>query len=334
MKKVLLAIAAVATITSCSQNEEFENPVQKAEIGFNSVVRKATRAADTTGDNFLAFTVNSYVTEGEYSGVTALGDAYMDEISYTRTDNTAPWSASGENLKTYYWPSINSGKKVQFFAFPTASPTPYSLPATGYPSISFTVNNTIANQKDLIVAYAANVTSESEGVNNGTLTLDFKHVLTRINFAYIPDNDGLTYDITEISIADVQGGKGKYTFDASNGSWDLNEATASSYTYDVEKSTTLVSGKNYYSLAKENGSWMLFPQKVGKKVISIKYSTKQGEMEVYSGTKTVTLPDNAEWGLGQNVLYVLTLPAGGTQAQLDTKVSGWNAVTEDEKTAK
>ena len=26
MKKVLLAIAAVATITSCSQNEEFENP--------------------------------------------------------------------------------------------------------------------------------------------------------------------------------------------------------------------------------------------------------------------------------------------------------------------
>ena len=57
-------------------------------------------------------------------------------------------------------------------------------------------------------------------------------------------------------------------------------------------------------------------------------------MEVYSGTKTVTLPDNAEWGLGQNVLYVLTLPAGGTQAQLDTKVSGWNAVTEDEKTAK
>ena len=48
MKKVLLAIAAVATITSCSQNEEFENPNQQAKIGFTSVVKKATRATDTT----------------------------------------------------------------------------------------------------------------------------------------------------------------------------------------------------------------------------------------------------------------------------------------------
>ena len=36
MKKVLLAIAAVATITSCSQNEEFENPAQNAEINFST----------------------------------------------------------------------------------------------------------------------------------------------------------------------------------------------------------------------------------------------------------------------------------------------------------
>ena len=41
MKKVLLAIAAVATITSCSQNEEFENPSQQAEIkiGTTAVTR-------------------------------------------------------------------------------------------------------------------------------------------------------------------------------------------------------------------------------------------------------------------------------------------------------
>ncbi len=29
MKKILLAIAAVATITGCSQSEEFENPGQR-----------------------------------------------------------------------------------------------------------------------------------------------------------------------------------------------------------------------------------------------------------------------------------------------------------------
>ena len=44
MKKVLLAIAAVATITSCSQNEEFENVGQNAEISFGTIVRNSTRA--------------------------------------------------------------------------------------------------------------------------------------------------------------------------------------------------------------------------------------------------------------------------------------------------
>mgnify|MGYP000317262710 CR=1 FL=1 len=86
MKKVLLAIAAVATITSCSQNEEFENPNQQAKIGFTSVVKKATRATDTTTDNFLAFTVSSYVTSATYDGTTLLGNAYMNGVSYTKAN--------------------------------------------------------------------------------------------------------------------------------------------------------------------------------------------------------------------------------------------------------
>ena len=46
MKKILLAIAAVATITGCSQSEEFENPGQKAEINFSSMTDKSTSNCD------------------------------------------------------------------------------------------------------------------------------------------------------------------------------------------------------------------------------------------------------------------------------------------------
>ena len=62
MKKILLAVTAALAITGCSQSEEFDAPNQQTKIDFTSVVKKATRAADTTGDNFLGFTVNSYVT--------------------------------------------------------------------------------------------------------------------------------------------------------------------------------------------------------------------------------------------------------------------------------
>lgn len=41
MKKILLAVTAALAITSCSQNEEFEAPSQKAEINFNTAVTRA-----------------------------------------------------------------------------------------------------------------------------------------------------------------------------------------------------------------------------------------------------------------------------------------------------
>lgn len=334
MKKILLATVAALAITSCSQNEEFENPNQQSQIGFNSVIKRATRAADTTADKFLEFTVSSYVTDVAYDdGMSALGTAYMNGIPYTKTDKDAVWST--EDKGTYYWPSINSGKKVQFFAYPTTEPTSYTLPATGYPSISFAVDNASANQKDLVVAHAANVTLATEGITDGKLTLDFKHVLTRINFAYIPKDANLVYKVTDVSIADIKGGSGIYNFNAGNGEWNLTGATnAVSYTYDVKQSTTKVENKDYYSLANVDASWMLFPQKVNGKVISITYSTEQNGMEIYQGTKTVTLPENAEWTVGQNVLYVLTLPAGATQVSIDTSVSNWNDEAEQPETAK
>ena len=333
MKKILLAVTTALAITGCSQNEEFDAPNQQTKIDFTSVVKKATRAADTTGDNFLGFTVNSYVTAAAYDGTAALErDVYMNGISYTRDNAAAPWATTDKGI--YYWPSISSGKKVQFFAYPTTDPTSYSLPSTGYPTIAFTVDGTPASQKDLVVAHAANVTSESSGVANGTLTLDFKHVLTRINFAFIPEDPLLTYTVTAISIADVKGGAGKYSFNAGNGEWNLDTATSSSYNYTVKQSTDKVESKDYYSLADTNASWMLFPQKVNDKVISITYSTQQNKMEVFSGTKTVTLPSNAEWTVGQNVLYILTLPAGAAKVGIDTSVSSWNAVGESAGTAK
>lgn len=104
-----MAVTAALAIMSCSQNEEFEAPNQQTKIDFTSVVRKATRATDTNSNNFLGFTVSSYITDGDYNGTDALGAAYMDGISYTKDNAAAPWTTTDKG--TYYWPSISSGKK-------------------------------------------------------------------------------------------------------------------------------------------------------------------------------------------------------------------------------
>lgn len=83
MKKVLLAIAAVATITSCSQNEEFENPAQNAEINFSTIVSKSTRAVIIENKDFKKFTAYGY-SHGETNFTGVVTSTIMSSAEYTK----------------------------------------------------------------------------------------------------------------------------------------------------------------------------------------------------------------------------------------------------------
>lgn len=333
MKKILFAAVAALAITGCSQNEEIEKAAQTTEIGFNAIVKNTTRAAVTNIKNLGNFKVHSYITGTTFDGSTELGTAYMNGVLFETKDNTT-WTTS--DTKTYYWPS-DAKKSVQFFAYPSTLISDFSIPDTGtagYPSFNYTVDNEADEQGDLVVAYESNKTATSEGVNAGKLTLNFKHILSRINFAYIPGNTNLTYTVTAVKIADIKGGTAKYTFSASNGAWDVTSGTSKEYTYTVTQSSNVVENKSYYMLGGEDASLMLFPQDVAKKVITVTYTSQDGDgVQVFSGDKTVTLPDNSEWEVGKNILYILTLPAGGTEMTVTPKVSEWNTAEDKDQTA-
>lgn len=332
MKKILFAAVAALAITGCSQNEEIEKAAQTTEIGFNAIVKNTTRAAVTNIKNLGNFKVHSYITGTTFDGSTELGTAYMNGVLFETKDNTT-WTTF--DTKTYYWPS--DAKSVQFFAYPSTLISDFSIPDTGtagYPSFNYTVDNEADEQVDLVVAYESNKTATSEGVNAGKLTLNFKHILSRINFAYIPGNTNLTYTVTAVKIADIKGGTAKYTFSASNGAWDVTSGTSKEYTYTVTQSSNVVENKSYYMLGGEDASLMLFPQDVAKKVITVTYTSQDGDgVQVFSGDKTVILPDNSKWEVGKNILYILTLPAGGTEMTVTPKVSEWNAAEDKDPNA-
>lgn len=333
MKKILFAAVAALAITGCSQNEEIEKAAKTAEIGFNAIVKNTARAAVTNIKNLGNFKVHSYITGTTFGGSTELGTAYMNGVLFETEDNTT-WTTS--DTKTYYWPSETT-KSVQFFAYPSTLISDFSIPDTGtagYPSFNYTVDNEADEQGDLVVAYESNKTATSEGVNAGKLTLNFKHILSRINFAYIPGNTNLTYTVTAVKIADIKGGTAKYTFSASNGAWDVTSGTSKEYTYTVTQSSNVVENKSYYMLGGEDASLMLFPQDVAKKVITVTYTSKDDDgVQVFSGDKTVTLPDNSKWEVGKNILYILTLPAGGTEMTVTPKISEWNAAEDKDQDA-
>ena len=108
MKKILLAVTAALAITGCSQNEEFENAAQKAEINIGTIVKGTSRAAEMTNVNFGSFKVSSFIVANDFDfSTTLLGSPYMDGVEYTGKQGS--WITSGDNK--YYWPV---GKNVQF----------------------------------------------------------------------------------------------------------------------------------------------------------------------------------------------------------------------------
>lgn len=324
MKKILFAAVAALAITSCSQNEEIEAPSQKTKIDFTTAVGKSSRAADVDNTNFQAFTVNSYITTDAYTGG-ALGTAYMAAVPYT--GGQTKWTTT--DTKEYFWPSTN---KVHFFAYPTPSSTDanadisYEAPASGWPTLTFKVEETAADQKDLVVACAINKTKPAEG-EGGKITLTFKHILTRINFAAEID-DNYTYTINSITIKEAKGTSGKYTFDSdpTKGSWtELGNAPANGYVYSINKNAT--AENKIIDLSTTDGSLMLLPQTLNGVTIEVNYITKKDNNEFFNGTKTVTLTEKDKWEAGKNIRYKLILPVGAEKMAIDTDVSNWDPTT-------
>lgn len=95
-----MAIAAVATITSCSQNEEFENPSQQAEIKIGTTA--VTRATVMETNDFRTFRAFGYAfdSSSEY-GITTAGTKILDG-TFNSTDGKS-WSVDGNHK--FYWPA-------------------------------------------------------------------------------------------------------------------------------------------------------------------------------------------------------------------------------------
>lgn len=314
MKKILLAAVAALAIVGCSENEEIENIGQKAKIDVTTAVKGTTRAAVTNNDNFAAFTVSGYtvaVADITSSGVGATPYMYKDY-----TGKKGSWVTEGDDV---YWPL---GENIEFFAYPTDLKSKFQALGTGYPTLSYTISDVNA-QKDLVVAHS----SVSSVPADGKLVLTFKHILTRINFSYVPEDAAYTYTVSNITINEVEGGDATYTFAADDkGSWSAGSDKNVNYVYPVLKNPTLKDG--VYALDTQDGSLMLLPQSVASKTISVTYKTEKDGHTYFDDTKVVTLGTSASWGIGQNIRYTLTLPVGAEKITVDTNVEDINETPE------
>ena len=228
MKKIIFGAMAAAALLACSKEQVIEQNRANDEIGFSVVAENQTKAEDVYASNHKmeAFTVAATYTK---DGSTSTSWYFQnDNIAYqnsawVNTTATRYWSADG----THDFYAIVNGSMT--LGSPTDEPTV---------TVDFTPAETVAAQKDLLYAVA----TDQEKLD-GTVTLNFRHALSQIQFKAKNTNPKLHVKISGVQVGNTPG-VGTFTYPTTAGaagSWVVNTPTD----YTVEFTTPVgVAGNN------------------------------------------------------------------------------------------
>lgn len=188
-----MAVAAVAMLASCSNDETTGKAVKGNAIQFDGFVNKSVKGAanDLNNTTFNSFQVWGLMSKGEQTGHPFDGT--------TVTKSGSDWTYT----TPVYW---ENGYKYSFVAIAPAGFGTFKAPSTvgEYGSIDFENGE---GTTDLIYAidgtYATNAVSTTT-VCPGPIDFTFNHLLSRVKFAFKNGmDDGSTINVTGVTITNA-----------------------------------------------------------------------------------------------------------------------------------
>lgn len=205
MKKSLFAIFAVAAcFASCS--EVIDSPVVDNPITFDNYVGKDATTRASVIKDVRSVNVNAYLHPATTTGGTDFKANFMSEQAITSEDGKN-WTYSPMK----YWPATDQA--IDFVGWIPDGKTPSNISIRTVQSESgkhlygnwmdFTVPTEIKDQSDLIVAEPR--LDENKVGDNSSISLVFKHLLSRIGFEIIATNvPGPTSEETVVELSHIK----------------------------------------------------------------------------------------------------------------------------------
>lgn len=188
MKKIFIAVLAVAALASCSK-EQTINVDKGAVIGFDTFVENSTRAADLTKGNF-DFGVYGLVEKGGENALIFNNQEVAADGSYSPAQY---WIAAAQ----YYFTAI-APKTNATWAYYT------DTAHTG--TIAFDNQLAAANQ-DLLFAYVKPAQTPAEiTAAPAKVGFTFNHMLSRVRFTFANGfgaGSNITLQVTDVTITDA-----------------------------------------------------------------------------------------------------------------------------------
>ena len=330
MKKLFIAIAALAAMTSCSQDEVME-VAQKQAISFGSAfVGNATRAASATDP--------SYYTDGEdkheqleafnvYGTVNGVNIFNGNEVTKGTAAYGAVWTQVG--TPQYWVPNANyafvaivDGNKTVDSKKITETATDKT---TGMPT---TITYNADGKTDLLCARVNRPTN----INYDVVAFEFKHLLSKVKFSIentsAANATNYRYVISGATLTNVYE-SGTYNVptvnsNGSNGTWSYPQATGS-YALDSEftvNSATVEFNESEVLLIPGSAVGISFTVELQTKDAKNNWVTVSSEDKTYEAV----LGENNVLVANSAYHFILKVGIGGLIQFTATEMPSWTTV--------
>ncbi len=312
---ILLMAAALAMAAACSNDDGDDLANHRRPLTINVAEKpfvnpdgsRSTRGEilTTSSTSFNAFTMD-YV----YGSTHRHGNATATKIT-PKTWTSEVDLGDGDNVMVYWYAHTHPINDYDFHLTDDASKLPY---------INFQVDETVAFQKDLLVATAADTRANCYG---GRLSFTFDHACAALRF-YMKKAKNLsdyTLTVSEVKLCHVVE-KGDYFF--STASWSLGTETTDYTLFTLFNGSKTLGDTNYEAMDTNESMAYLFliPQTLTKwsgsglpantdTYIELNCTIKSGETEIHSGNAYIPFGATLEKGtqydvnlnIGKNSLY-------------------------------
>lgn len=204
MKRFLFSVCALAAIVvGCSKSEVLNRPNAEDPIVFNPYLGRIPVTKGSIADETVLGSSGFQVYAYMHAPVTTNPDGSLDYGDGTSIEHATSTPYMNKVVKfdaeasvwTYpghaYWPATN---QLDFIAYGLNSGENVTEEsATDHTKINFTVGSDITTHKDLLVAHArlnqGYQESEEDNSDEKTVNFTFSHLLSRIGFSLITQNN-------------------------------------------------------------------------------------------------------------------------------------------------
>lgn len=231
MKKIIIAVLAVAAMVACSTEQTVVAPKGDA-IGFSTFVDNATRATDITKDNLVDFGVYASIENTSGAGMILTNErVYKNAQGAWTYDNTQYWVPTA---------------KYEFTAFaPHTSAHWTYAPATTADNGVVTFNNKAATaDQDFIFAAADKDLTGTTALtaSPGVVNFTFAHQLSKVAFKFNNDFDAVNNITLRVYNVNVTGLVSEATTAVAEGATGVWTKKATSDTFARTFGTQVATG--------------------------------------------------------------------------------------------